>query len=354
MAKNAWSDNPFGGGDDVDNPFADASVTSAQAAVPEYNPFDQPTSAAQAPSNNADYASDSVAQGAAAFGTRPAPPQPADEDVPSWMRDEPASPATASAAAAPAAAAAPDQAQNASKNKPVTQREVEYAERERLARLQEKGSARDPNFPNFPQWMRNSLIKPCFHLDIKTEIPVLGQRITRISYYAWLLLLLTVFWNMICMLAALAGHAKNKGQSAGLSVAYLFICGPAGYMCWFQTLYTAFRKDSSLRFGWFFLVMGCQAIISIIFSIGIPGWGSAGVWVSIETIDDNAAAGILSFTGAGLWIFNSLLHVYILRRVLKAYRMAGYTTDDMQREAVVGVASNQTVRKAAVNAAMSS
>ena len=38
-----WTDNPFGGQDDGDNPFADASVASAQDAVPEYNPFDQPT-----------------------------------------------------------------------------------------------------------------------------------------------------------------------------------------------------------------------------------------------------------------------------------------------------------------------
>eukprot|EP00045_Choanoeca_perplexa_P005792 m.48565 g.48565 ORF g.48565 m.48565 type:complete len:338 (-) comp13297_c0_seq1:93-1106(-) len=333
-----WTDNPFGGQDDADNPFADASVAQAQGSVPEYNPFDQPTN--PAPSN------DAVSSGAAAFG-QPVPaaaPAPTEEAVPSWASDEKPAPKQAFTEQQPQAAGSPS----------VTLREVEYAERERQAALAAGSGARNPNFPNFPAWMRKGCIQPCFHLDIKAEIPILGQRITRVAYYSWMLMFFTLFWNLVCNLAALAGNTKGKGASVGLAVAYFVLFSPASYVCWFQTLYSAFRKDSSLRFGWFFVVMAFQAMLSIFFSIGIPGTGSAGIITASKTTDKDAGAGILMFTSAGLWIFNSLLNLFIIQRVLKVYRMSGYSTEDMQREAISGVASNKAVQGAARDAVLNS
>eukprot|EP00730_Choanoeca_flexa_P002638 TRINITY_DN11118_c0_g1_i5.p1 TRINITY_DN11118_c0_g1~~TRINITY_DN11118_c0_g1_i5.p1 ORF type:complete len:343 (+),score=69.10 TRINITY_DN11118_c0_g1_i5:233-1261(+) len=334
-----WTDNPFGGQDDGDNPFADASVAQAQDSVPEYNPFDQPTKPAAA-------GTDGVSSGAAAFQQQPAAPG---EAVPAWASDDP--PTTA--APPPAAKEAFAEPEAKQQSVAVTQRELEYAERERQAALAAKTGDRAPNFPNFPMWMRRGCITPCFHLDIKTEIPVLGQGIVRTAYYSWNLMFFTLFWNFICCLAGLSSDVNKKGVSAGLAAAYLFLFTPASYVCWFQTLYTAFRKDSSLRFGWFFLVMAFQCFASIFFAIGVPGTGASGIWYASATTDDDTAAGILMFTAAGLWIFNGLLNVFTMQRVLKVYRMSGYTTEDMQREAIVGVASNKAVQGAAKDAVFS-
>jgi hypothetical protein len=34
--------------------------------------------------------------------------------------------------------------------------------------------------------MRVGCFQPCFHVDIKAEIPILGQRVTRLAYYTWM------------------------------------------------------------------------------------------------------------------------------------------------------------------------
>ena len=88
-------------------------------------------------------------------------------------------------------------------------------------------------------------------------------------------------------------------------------------------MYNAFRRDSSMRYGWFFFVMSFQFAISIFFSIGIPGTGAAGIWVAISTSKDDVEAGIVVFTCAAMWMLHSLLTFWIIARSIGYYRSTG-------------------------------
>eukprot|EP00043_Microstomoeca_roanoka_P000743 m.28870 g.28870 ORF g.28870 m.28870 type:complete len:359 (-) comp10483_c0_seq1:465-1541(-) len=350
-----WTDNPFAQTQEDDNPFADPSVTNAQTSVPEYNPFDQPKSSDVNP----------VSKGLSAFSPahEPATMQPSEpveeqNDLPTWAKPKTQS-AVQSDAPKPVQQAAVQQAEPTSHAVTAKQietlRQLEYAERERRAKHQETVAqkGRPPNFPNFPSWMRKGCIQPCFHLDIKTEIPVIGQRITRIAYYSWVIYSFTLFWNWICCMALLSTHVSKTDVSAGVATAYLIFFMPCAYFCWFQQLYTGMRTDSSLKFGWFFLVMGIQFCASVFYTVGINGTGACGFVVAIAAISKETEVGILAMTAAGLWALNSLLQAYILRTVLKVYRSQGMSLEAMTQEAAVGIASNEAVQKAAVKGALS-
>jgi len=366
-----WSDNPFAQ-DDADNPFADPSVKQAATTVPEYNPFDAKP-ARTAPSSVA-----SPPQSAAV-----APP-PASEDLPAWAQPK-SSPPPSAVTPPPASYAQPQpqppppsssqpawaDPQSSNQNNSNTaqpmppgvdpvayqaaksMREIEYAERERKARMQEKVTAegRPPNFPNFPMWMRYGFIKPCYHIDIKSEIPILAQTVVRITYYSWIILVIALFWNFVATLSLLAASktVSGTGTSCALSAAYFVLFSPCSLYCWFMPLYNALRVDSSLKFGWFFLVMGFQFAASIFFSVGFPKTGAAGIWVAAEATDSNKTVAVLAFVSAAIWICHSMLTSFILYRVLIVYRMSGFTASDMQREAISAAASNKTLQRAAVD-----
>ncbi|EGD75873.1 hypothetical protein PTSG_07985 [Salpingoeca rosetta] len=320
-----WTDNPFAQGDDnADNPFSDPSVTGAQTKVPEYNPFDQPKTSDVNPNSPtatttaAAATTSSSSTNAAVFGSsspEPATMQPsqpaqdssstdADDNLPAWAKPASQQPATTTTTAAAAtttsggggtsaySAEATAEAQRQRTAQQIeTLRQMEYAERERRARHQalvdQKG--RPPNFPNFPSWMRKGCIQPCFHIDISTEIPVIGQRVTRIAYYSWMFYSFTLVWNWICCLALLSVNISKTDVSAGVATAFLLLFMPCSYFCWFQQLYTGMRTDSSLKFGWFFLVMGVQFLASTFYAVGINGTGG-----SLESMTQEAAVGVAS------------------------------------------------------------
>lgn len=219
-----WTDNPFGQAEDSNTPFADPSVTSAAAAeIPEYNPFDEPaTKAATAGSG-----SSSVASGAAAF----AKSAPAEEEVPAWATEAPAQPEVVAAAAPPPAKT---KKQLKAEQKAESKRQKEYAERERqaLARENKGNGTREANFPPIPMCMRKGIVKPCFHLDIKGEIPLKAQRTVRHGFFLWEFTVFCLFWNFVASLATLAGDAKGTDTSCGLATAWLILNVPTSYLCW--------------------------------------------------------------------------------------------------------------------------
>eukprot|EP00040_Diaphanoeca_grandis_P029048 m.169087 g.169087 ORF g.169087 m.169087 type:complete len:325 (+) comp31551_c2_seq1:57-1031(+) len=303
----SWADNPFGS-DSNNDALSDPAVTQA-STMPEYDPF----------TNQDSSTTDSYAA---------ASPQPVQQtQAPDWAEKSP-----------------PKKKETKRKAAPVTesdkQREEAYAKKEQDAEEGPKDPFYRPaNWPPMPKsccWP----FRPCFHHDFQGEIPEWGYSAVKIAYYKWVAYVACLFWNMVCCFAALG--LKNKGSdeftSAGLSVAFFFLLGPLGYLCWFQSLYQAMRKDSSLRFGWFFFTFTFQWITSVLFSIGIPRGGSAGVWVSISAISQNTIIGILMFTSAGLWICLALFNSYILKQVLMLYRSSGQSLQKAQQEAVSGAA----------------
>lgn len=322
-----WTDNPFGAQDD--NPFGDPSVQSASASVPEYNPFEVPPSSPTRTSASAPRA-------APAPVSAPPPATITHEEVPSWAKPRPPSPPPA--------------------QKVEQKRAQEYQQREVEAQQTPEEYAkggRAPNFPNFPQCMRVGFLKPCYHINIKAEIPLQGQRVLRLLFLAWEAYVIALLWNFISCLASLAGNASGKSVSCALSAAYLLAFVPCSFSCWFNPLYNALRTDSSMRFGWFFLVFGAQFVFCVLGAIGIPSTGLAGIWTAIQTVDDDTIASIIIFTSAGVWGVLSLLYLYLIKAILSVYRSQGGSVEKMQQEAIVTAASNKAVQKAAADAVIS-
>jgi len=303
----SWAENPFGGESNTDSGLSDPSVTQA-STMPEYDPF-----------TNQDAGTNADSYASATVDTTTAP---------DWATTNTAQPKKQQKAKAVAV------------TKEDQQRAEKYAKNEETAETQPKDPFfRPANWPPLPAgccWP----FKPCFHHDFQGEIPDWGYSAVKILYYKWVAYCACLFWNMICCFAALG--LKDKGSdeyaSAGMSVAFFILLGPLGYLCWFQSLYQAMRKDSSLRFGWFFFTFTFQWVTSVIFAVGIPRGGASGVWVSIAAIGQNTIIGILMFTSAGMWIILALFNSYILKTVLTLYRSSGQSLEKAQQEAVSGAA----------------
>lgn len=319
-----WTDNPFSAapsdGQKQDEAFNDPSIAAATTDVPEYNPFDGSVPAA------------------ATGGGTDAPPN--------W--------ATKSAEAE-----APAKKSKAPKNTKVSAEEEErlnnYAENE-------AGADKDPNyrpanwppFPGFCRWPFHA----CFHHDFQGEIPDWGYGTLKRMYQMWLLYFLVLFWNLVCSLASIGcSNCESTGSQAGFALLWFLLFSPLSYMCWFQPLYQAMRKDSSLRFGWFFLNAAIQFIFACIAAIGIEGSGHCGLisaTVALAGDGGDKVIGIMMMVCAGLWILFALYCGYMIQRVLRLYRSTGQSLEKAQNEAVVGAVSSDAGKKAVFGAVKAS
>eukprot|EP00041_Stephanoeca_diplocostata_P014484 m.263932 g.263932 ORF g.263932 m.263932 type:complete len:318 (-) comp19714_c0_seq1:1134-2087(-) len=310
MAEPEWTDNPFAPGGADPTPFNDPSVAQAEATMPEYDPFSGKESAAS-----------SATTTAAA-------------KEPDWAVEQQGTPS-------------PKKSKKQTKKEKAAaakQTQDEAARQDQYDDLENQANApqyKDPNFrpANWPPFAKKCIwpFKPCFHHDFKGEIPEWGYAATKHCYWIWLLYFVSLFWNMICNAVALgANDVSHADQSFGLSVAYFFILAPLAYTCWFQSLYQAMRKDSSLRFGWYFFTFAFQFMTGVFFSLGVPGTGASGIWVASDAIHEDSGVGIVMFTGAVLFLITTIYTGIHIKWVVSLYRSSGQSIQKAQKEAVQG------------------
>lgn len=333
-----WTENPFGAKDD---PFSDPSVTQAtSSSVPEYNPFE----ASSAPAAKSSKASSAPKAAPAS--------KPAAEPVPSWAQAKPA------AAPAPQQQApAPEKKQPQPQQPPFEDpRAKEYQQREEAAQKKDP-NFRPPNFPPFPP--KCGPFKPCFHIDIKGEIPEWGQKVVKQLFVVWIITCVALTWNFIAALAALdCSDCSETDVTAGVSCAFFLLFVPCSFCCWYHPLYTAMRTDSSLRYGWFFFVFGFQFISSVFMAIGIPGTGASGIIIAAKAVKGHTVVGIMLFAAGILWILLAVADLWYIKTVLMLYRSTGASIDKMKAEwerernaAILSAATSETGQKAIASAA---
>ncbi|KAJ8426556.1 hypothetical protein Cgig2_017072 [Carnegiea gigantea] len=113
------------------------------------------------------------------------------------------------------------------KEKELQAKEAELRKREEAIKRREEAAARagvvieEKNWPPF---------FPIIHHDIANEIPI---HLQRLQYTAFATLLGPTIWL--------------------LAIIYLISGVPLAYLLWYRPLYRAFRTESALNFGWFFL-----------------------------------------------------------------------------------------------------
>ncbi|GLU23071.1 hypothetical protein SLE2022_391030 [Rubroshorea leprosula] len=220
------------------------------------------------------------------------------------------------------------------KEKELQAKEAELRRREQDVKRREDAAARagvvleEKNWPPF---------FPIIHHDIGNEIPVHLQKLQYVAFATFLGLALCLFWNIISVTAA---WIKGEGVKIWFLAIIYFVAGvPGAYVLWYRPLYRAFRNESAIKFGWFFLFYLLHIGFCIFAAVAPPivfkGKSLTGILPAIDVIGDNVIIGIFYFIGFGLFCVESLISLWVLQQVYMYFRGSGKAAE-MKREAARG------------------
>lgn len=346
--------NPFADPEGI-NPFADPSVMKVTEPPPdseqeEYNPFSEdkkkdssPTPLLPPPVKASD--TKSKAKSKAKSQPKKSPPSTS----PAIMQADEDKPPSYASEAGPFAS---------QENNKIQKREEEIARREEALRERERNlerlgpAARPNNFPPFPAFCP-SPIKPCFYININTEVPAPER------WKVWALLGLLIFtWVVLALntLVAIVGVAAARDDvrndylaTMGVSILYLILFSPGSLFCWFLPVYHAYRRDSSLAYMWFFFVMLFQILSYLLNGVGIPRLGACGLYNGSQLFGNTQikiAAGTMYLIMGFLWLGAVPVAGILVFLVHRYYRQSGGSINRATEEAVSGAAKNKAVRGA--------
>eukprot|EP00095_Tigriopus_kingsejongensis_P012750 maker-scaffold30_size591359-snap-gene-1.17 protein:Tk12750 transcript:maker-scaffold30_size591359-snap-gene-1.17-mRNA-1 annotation:"hypothetical protein DAPPUDRAFT_50141" len=217
-------------------------------------------------------------------------------------------------------------------------------------------NARANNWPPLPKICP---IQPCFYQDINVDIPVEFQKIVNYFYYLWVAHVGLLFANMIVGLLYLF-VGGDWGGTFMVATIYFIIFSPLSFVCWFRPIYKAFRDDSSFNFMMFFFVFFFQFLMSIVNFLGVGDTGSCGLITGIKEITGSTSSGGEIFVGVLMLITAigfavcAISDFYLLTRVHRLYKVSDCNMAKAQAEFASGVMKNETVQRAAADAARES
>ena len=220
------------------------------------------------------------------------------------------------------------------KEKELQAKETELRKREQEVRRREEAASRagivleEKNWPPF---------FPIIHHDIANEIPIHLQKLQYVAFTTLLGLVLCLFWNVIAVTAA---WIKGEGVKIWFLAIIYFIAGvPGAYVLWYRPLYRAFRNESALKFGWFFLFYLLHIGFCILAAVAPPivfkGKSLTGILAAIDVLGDHALIGIFYFVGFGLFCIETLISIWVIQQVYMYFRGSGKAAE-MKREAARG------------------
>jgi len=220
------------------------------------------------------------------------------------------------------------------KEKELQAKETELRKREQEVRRKEEAASRagivleEKNWPPF---------FPIIHHDIANEIPIHLQKLQYVAFTTLLGLVLCLFWNVIAVTAA---WIKGEGVKIWFLAIIYFIAGvPGAYVLWYRPLYRAFRNESALKFGWFFMFYLLHIGFCILAAVAPPivfkGKSLTGILAAIDVLGDHALIGIFYFVGFGLFCIETLISIWVIQQVYMYFRGSGKAAE-MKREAARG------------------
>ncbi|XP_054712878.1 secretory carrier-associated membrane protein 1-like isoform X2 [Uloborus diversus] len=209
------------------------------------------------------------------------------------------------------------------------------------------------NWPPLPQ---KCCVGPCFYQDISVEIPNAYQSTVRTMYYLWMFYAFLLFLNMLGALAMLIADSSAV-TTFGVSILVFLLFSPLSFVCWFRPLYKAFRTDSSFNFMVFFFVFFFQFVVAVFYAVGIPSFGSCGLYNGISTLTkqgdhtvDVYAVGIIAIFIGFLWAIDAIISFFMLSKIHRMYRGTTASFAKAQEELATGVMRNPHVQNAATTA----
>ncbi|CAL0309413.1 unnamed protein product [Lupinus luteus] len=220
------------------------------------------------------------------------------------------------------------------KEEELQAKESELRRREEDVKRKEEAAARagisldEKNWPPF---------FPIIHHDIANEIPIHLQRLQYVAFTSLLGLVLCLTWNILAVTAA---WIKGEGVKIWLLSIIYFMAGiPGAYVLWYRPLYRAFRTDSALNYGWFFMFYMLHIGFCILAAVAPPivfeGKSLTGILSAIDVLNDHAVIGILYFIGFGLFCHEILISIWVIQQVYMNFRGSGKAAK-MRHEAARG------------------
>ncbi|KAG8494452.1 hypothetical protein CXB51_011948 [Gossypium anomalum] len=178
---------------------------------------------------------------------------------------------------------------------------------------------------------------PIIHHDIANEIPIHLQRLQYVAFSTYLGLVLCLLWNIIAVTTA---WIKGEGVRIWFLAIIFFLAGvPGAHVLWYRPLYRAFRNESALRFGWFFLFYLLHIAFCIFAAVAPPivfrGKSLTGILPAVDLVGGNALVGIFYFIGFGLFCLESVVSIWVIQQVYMYFRGSGKAAE-LKREAARG------------------
>jgi hypothetical protein len=212
------------------------------------------------------------------------------------------------------------------KERELKAKEAELNRREQDVKRREDAAARAGVFLDSKNWPP---FFPIIHNDISNDIPIYLQRLTYVAFTSLLGVFGSLLWNIVAVTAAWI-----KGENVTiwfLSLIYFIVGVPLAYLLWYRPLYRAFRTDSAVKFGWFFLFylvhIGFFIFAAVAPPIVFKGKSIAGILPAILLLGDNAIVGILYFVGFGLFCVEVLISFWVIQQVYMYFRGSGKSAE---------------------------
>uniref|UniRef100_A0A5B7A412 Secretory carrier-associated membrane protein n=1 Tax=Davidia involucrata TaxID=16924 RepID=A0A5B7A412_DAVIN len=220
------------------------------------------------------------------------------------------------------------------KEKELQAKEAELRKREHDVKRKEEAAARagivleEKNWPPF---------FPIIHHDIANEIPIHLQRLQYVAFTTLLGLVLCLLWNVI---ATTAAWIKGEAVKIWFLAIIYFIAGvPGAYVLWYRPLYRAFRTESAMKFGWFFMFyllhIGFCVFAAVAPPIVFKGKSLTGILPAVDVIGNNVLVGIFYFIGFGLFCTESVISLWVIQQVYLYFRGSGKAAE-MKRDTARG------------------
>ncbi|KAE8656556.1 Secretory carrier 3 isoform 2 [Hibiscus syriacus] len=204
------------------------------------------------------------------------------------------------------------------KEKELQAKEAELRRREQEVRRKEEAVARAGIVVEEKNWPPFFAI---IHHDIANEIPIHLQRL------------------QIGSMPSMEHHSCYYCVLIWLLSIIYFVAGvPGAYVLWYRPLYRAFRNESALRFGWFFMFYLLHIAFCIFAAVAPPvvfrGKSLTGILPAVDLIS-HALVGIFYFIGFGLFCLESVVSIWVIQQVCMYFRGSGKAAE-LKREAARG------------------
>ncbi|KAJ3117301.1 Secretory carrier-associated membrane protein 2 [Phlyctochytrium bullatum] len=205
---------------------------------------------------------------------------------------------------------------------------LKYREARVTEREQKLGGERKPNWPR---------CRPIIYHDISKDIPDDGQKLVKRIYIGWFVSMAAAFFNFIGAFALATQKADLAGTTFALSIVILGAGVPVSFVFWYRPLYKAVKNNHQTEYMFFYLNFSAHLLICLILSLGIPGFGGAGIIYGLTIIGSNFGTGVLCAISATLMLIQVIYGAWHVKSVY-FYQRAHYKLNPPTVVSSVGAA----------------